>query len=184
MAEDVEILDEAQIELMSGWWKRSSPQRSRKSALPNHYHKQNHLVPINPRCSARDLAVVFWFSVKMGRRGMVWYGGGMNEREREKKLETPKKSYWSRIIQPVKRLSKIFCCKYACLWTQPTSKCGSRWCNLSSASARLASRNIWRRIWWNQIRILRLMFVIFCQSTLMLYVEILIRQHVLLCVVA
>ena len=47
--------------------------------------------------------------------------------------------------------SKICCCKSAYLWIQPTSKCGSRWCNLSSASARLASRNIWRRIWWNQL---------------------------------
>ena len=72
MVEDVEILDEAQIELMSGWWKRSSPQRSHKSPLPNHYHKQNQPVPINPRCSAPDLALVFFIFLVDGEAG---YGG-------------------------------------------------------------------------------------------------------------
>ena len=105
-----------------------------------------------------------------GKKG---YGGGGGGWKRESKSWRLSKKC---IIKPVNRLSNI--CKLDCLWIQPTSKCGSRWCNLSSASARLASRNIWRRIWWNQIRILRLMFVIFCQSTLMLYlVEVLICLH-------
>ena len=137
---NLEILDETQIELMSVWWERccaekESASASGKLALAKPLPQTKPLFPINPtgRCHWKH-----WFFLHF--------------------LDFDWKSIQHPPALNHRKKKKIIMLR-TCLWRQPKSKCGSRWCILSSISAGSVAHNTWKTVW----------FLFFWRSTVFSY---------------